>query len=49
MGNTVDNPYVPFQITYTYNNPERAFVAETKECNESYPVSSTYSAYVRSK
>lgn len=38
MGNVTLNEYVPFQINYKYDNPEKAFRAETKMCNESYPV-----------
>lgn len=38
MGNAEENIYVPFLIDYTYDNPERAFTAETKRCNESYEV-----------
>lgn len=33
------NPFTPFTINYKYDEPERAFRAETKKCNESYPVS----------
>lgn len=39
MGDPVANIYVPFLINYTYTNPEIAFSAETKKCNESYEVS----------
>lgn len=38
MGNVSENDYTPFQINYKLDNPERAFHAETKMCNESYPV-----------
>lgn len=39
MGDPIENIYVPFLINYTYNNPEKAFTAETKKCNESFEVS----------
>lgn len=38
MGDPELNMFVPFSINYTYNNPEIAFTAETKKCNESYEV-----------
>lgn len=38
MGDAENNYYVPFQIKYKYDDPERAFRAETKQCNEFYPV-----------
>lgn len=38
MGNPDGNPFVPFRINYKYDKPEIAFQAETKPCNESYPV-----------
>lgn len=38
MGNISENDYTPFQINYKLESPERAFHAETKKCNESYPV-----------
>lgn len=38
MGNKTSNPFVPFQINYKFSNAENAFQAETKKCNESYPV-----------
>lgn len=38
MGDPVLNYFVPFLINYTYTNPEIAFTAETKKCNESFVV-----------
>lgn len=38
MGDPVENSYVPFPINYKYTNSTKAFRAETKKCNEAYPV-----------
>lgn len=38
MGDASSN-YVPFPINYKYDQPDRAFRAETKKCSEAYPVS----------
>lgn len=38
MGDAEGNPLVPFQINYKVNDDPNAFFAETKKCNESYPV-----------
>lgn len=38
MGDPDGNPVVPFRINYKYDKPDTAFEAETKRCNESYPV-----------
>lgn len=38
MGNVELNDLLPFPIRYKYDKPEIAFHAETKKCNESYPV-----------
>lgn len=38
MGNVSVNTLAPFQINYKYDDESRAFQADTKKCNESYPV-----------
>lgn len=42
MGNVSINDYAPFQINYKYDNPEKAFRADTMKCNEAYPVITQY-------
>lgn len=39
MGDAETNSYIPFPIRYKYDNPERAFRADTLSCGEAYPVS----------
>lgn len=43
MGNVSINNIAPFQITYKFDNESRNFQADTKKCNESYPVIENHS------
>ncbi|XP_031627932.1 NPC intracellular cholesterol transporter 1 homolog 1b [Contarinia nasturtii] len=36
MGDAENNPFVPFQLNYKFDNAERAFRTDTKKCNEAY-------------
>lgn len=42
MGDAENNMLVPFSLNYIYDNPTRAFRADTKKCNESYEVRILY-------
>lgn len=39
MGDAEYNTFVPFPIRYKYDEPDRAFHAETLPCGEAFPVS----------